>query len=230
MNECQLHCWTFGEASVGGPSACERGSDGRRGRRRGELISSRPDSSAHLPRQAGVTIAPQPSVPSAPDQNPDAPEEPAAQAAWRAPPRRPCSDFATTTLLHDHTHTRTQHGLSARTVPSRRAAGPRGSVPALRVAPLRRLWCGARPLSRATRLRADSRHLAGTKGMVACSQPLAAEAGLEILRKGGNAADAGEPLPFLWARALPVVHCEGFDKLLQGRAWPLAPPNDRSTC
>ncbi|KPV74759.1 uncharacterized protein RHOBADRAFT_36697 [Rhodotorula graminis WP1] len=30
----------------------------------------------------------------------------------------------------------------------------------------------------------------GTKGMVACSQPLAAEAGLEILRQGGNAADA----------------------------------------
>ncbi|GJN90639.1 hypothetical protein Rhopal_003651-T1 [Rhodotorula paludigena] len=30
----------------------------------------------------------------------------------------------------------------------------------------------------------------GTKGMVACSQPLAAEAGLEVLRKGGNAADA----------------------------------------
>jgi gamma-glutamyltranspeptidase/glutathione hydrolase len=27
----------------------------------------------------------------------------------------------------------------------------------------------------------------GTKGVVACSQPLAAEAGLEILRKGGNA-------------------------------------------
>lgn len=26
--------------------------------------------------------------------------------------------------------------------------------------------------------------------MIACSQPLAAEAGLEILRKGGNAADA----------------------------------------
>ncbi|GAA5856850.1 hypothetical protein JCM8547_008872 [Rhodosporidiobolus lusitaniae] len=30
----------------------------------------------------------------------------------------------------------------------------------------------------------------GTRGMVACSQPLAAEAGLEILRKGGNCADA----------------------------------------
>ncbi|KAG5637548.1 hypothetical protein H0H81_004179 [Sphagnurus paluster] len=30
----------------------------------------------------------------------------------------------------------------------------------------------------------------GTKGMVSCSQPLAAEAGLEILHKGGNAADA----------------------------------------
>lgn len=35
----------------------------------------------------------------------------------------------------------------------------------------------------------------GAKGMVACSQPLAAEAGLEILRKGGNAAEAGEPPP-----------------------------------
>ncbi|KXN83920.1 Putative gamma-glutamyltransferase YwrD [Leucoagaricus sp. SymC.cos] len=30
----------------------------------------------------------------------------------------------------------------------------------------------------------------GTKGVVSCSQPLAVEAGLEILRKGGNAADA----------------------------------------
>lgn len=30
----------------------------------------------------------------------------------------------------------------------------------------------------------------GMKGMIACSQPIAAQAGLEILRKGGNAADA----------------------------------------
>jgi gamma-glutamyltranspeptidase/glutathione hydrolase len=30
----------------------------------------------------------------------------------------------------------------------------------------------------------------GTRGMVSCSQPLAAEAGLRILQSGGNAADA----------------------------------------
>ena len=30
----------------------------------------------------------------------------------------------------------------------------------------------------------------GNKGMVATSQPLAAQAGLEILKKGGNAIDA----------------------------------------
>jgi len=33
--------------------------------------------------------------------------------------------------------------------------------------------------------------------MVACSQPLAAEAGLEILRLGGNAAEAGAPRSLL---------------------------------
>lgn len=33
----------------------------------------------------------------------------------------------------------------------------------------------------------------GTKGVVAASQPLAVEAGLEILRKGGN---AGELIPY----------------------------------
>jgi len=30
----------------------------------------------------------------------------------------------------------------------------------------------------------------GTKGIVACSQPLAAKCGIEVLEKGGNAADA----------------------------------------
>ena len=30
----------------------------------------------------------------------------------------------------------------------------------------------------------------GTRGMVSCSQPLAAEAGLRVLQSGGNAADA----------------------------------------
>lgn len=29
-----------------------------------------------------------------------------------------------------------------------------------------------------------------TKGIVACSQPLAAKCGVEVLEKGGNAADA----------------------------------------
>ena len=34
----------------------------------------------------------------------------------------------------------------------------------------------------------------GTKGMVSTSQPLAAQAGLDIIKKGGNAVDA-ELLP-----------------------------------
>jgi len=33
----------------------------------------------------------------------------------------------------------------------------------------------------------------GTKGIVAASQPLAVEAGLEILRKGGNAGESRTP-------------------------------------
>ncbi|OJT10075.1 hypothetical protein TRAPUB_13431 [Trametes pubescens] len=35
----------------------------------------------------------------------------------------------------------------------------------------------------------------GSKGVVAASQPLAVEAGLEILRKGGNAGNARSLLP-----------------------------------
>ena len=46
----------------------------------------------------------------------------------------------------------------------------------------------------------------GTKGMIACSQPLAAEAGLEILRKGGNAADAGEAFGFRFRSSIQLTH------------------------
>ena len=35
----------------------------------------------------------------------------------------------------------------------------------------------------------------GTKGVVSASQPLAVEAGLEILRKGGNAGTSMSPYP-----------------------------------
>jgi len=45
----------------------------------------------------------------------------------------------------------------------------------------------------------------GTKGMIACSQPLAAEAGLEILRKGGNAADAGEAFIFMFRSLIQLT-------------------------
>ena len=53
-------------------------------------------------------------------------------------------------------------------------------------------------------LRADPLPAIGAKGLVACSQPLAAEAGLEILRKGGNAADAGKSARF------PLVQASGL--------------------
>lgn len=39
----------------------------------------------------------------------------------------------------------------------------------------------------------------GTKGVVAASQPLAVEAGLEILRKGGNAGERTQAIPILQA-------------------------------
>ena len=44
-----------------------------------------------------------------------------------------------------------------------------------------------------------------TKGMVACTQPLAAAAGVEILRKGGNAAVPG---PAVSSSSTPMTPCQ----------------------
>lgn len=63
-------------------------------------------------------------------------------------------------------------------------------------------------------MRADLLPAIGAKGLVACSQPLAAEAGLEILRKGGNAADAGKLARFPLVQAIGLRVCRPLGGLV----------------
>jgi hypothetical protein len=69
----------------------------------------------------------------------------------------------------------------------------------------------------------------GTRGMVSCSQPLAAEAGLRILQSGGNAADAavavaaalGVTEPCSTGACLCACRWEGAIHMCVGGAWQL---------
>lgn len=46
----------------------------------------------------------------------------------------------------------------------------------------------------------------GTRGIVACSQPLAAQAGLEILNKGGNASMYSSTIAFItFSYTVPIL-------------------------
>lgn len=60
----------------------------------------------------------------------------------------------------------------------------------------------------------------GTRGMVSCSQPLAAQAGLRVLQGGGNAADAAVAM----AAALAVTEpCHTGARGARGLHAPYAP-------
>ena len=48
----------------------------------------------------------------------------------------------------------------------------------------------------------------GTKGVVASSQPLATQAGLEILRKGGNAGTVSPVPPIFYSCCLPDMSAD----------------------